>query len=70
MRSGLPRHPSSNVDPPRARPIPTSIVGEPGEVNRQKVACFFPVASHSWLGASEWYYLFPWSIIQPSLLLA
>jgi hypothetical protein len=24
----------------------------PGEVSRQQVACFFPVASHSWLGAA------------------
>ncbi len=49
--SPCPRHPSSNVDPPRAHPTPLSIAGVTGEVSRQRVACFFPGASHSWLGA-------------------
>src|SRR5215813_1107589 len=29
-----------------------SIVGVPGEVSRQQVASFFPVASHSWSSAA------------------
>jgi hypothetical protein len=35
----------------RRQPHPTllSIAGVPGEVSRQQVACFFPVASHFWL---------------------
>jgi hypothetical protein len=66
----MPKTPLNQREPAASASIPTSIARVPGEVNRQKVACFFPVASHSWLGASEWYYLFPWSIIQPSLLLA
>ncbi len=43
--------PPINVDPPRAHPTPFSITGVPGEVSRQRVASFFPFASHSWLGA-------------------
>src|SRR6266567_7126541 len=31
---------------------PLSIAGVPGEVSRQKVACFFPAASHCCLGAA------------------
>ena len=33
-------------------PTPPSIAGVTGEVSRQQVACFFPAASHSWLGAA------------------
>ena len=33
-------------------PTPLSIAGVAGEVSRQRVASFFPVASHSWLGAA------------------
>ena len=38
----------------RRQPHPTllSVAGVAGEVSRQRVACFFPVASHSWLGAA------------------
>jgi hypothetical protein len=50
--SPFPRHPPINVDPPRAHPTPLSITRVAGEVSRQKVAFFFPVASHSWLGAA------------------
>jgi hypothetical protein len=35
--------PPISVDPPRAHPTPTSIVGVAGEVSRQQVACCFPV---------------------------
>src|SRR5438876_12400211 len=41
--SPCPRHPSINVDPPRAHPTPLSIAGVPGEVSRQRVASFFPL---------------------------
>ena len=33
-------------------PTPLSVAGGPGEVSLQKVASFFPVASHGWLGAA------------------
>ncbi len=39
---------SSATQSPGLRPTLLSIAGVTGEVNRQKVACFFPVASHSW----------------------
>ena len=38
---------SSATQSPGLRPTLLSIAGVPGEVNRQQVACFFPVASHS-----------------------
>src|SRR5712692_6062108 len=51
--SPCPRHPSISVDPPRAHPTPLSIAGVLGEVSRQRVASFFPVASHCWLGTAR-----------------
>jgi hypothetical protein len=43
---------SSATQSPGLRPTPLSIAGVTGEVNRQQVASFFPVASHFWLGAA------------------
>ena len=43
--------PPLSVDPPTAYPTSLSIARVPGEVSRQQVAYFFPVASYSWLGA-------------------
>jgi hypothetical protein len=48
----FPGHPSIRVDPPQSHPTPLSIAGVPGEVSRQRVASFFPIASHCWLGAA------------------
>lgn len=45
--------PLNQRGPAASASIPTSIVGEPGEVNRQQVVCFFPFASHAWLGAAH-----------------
>ncbi len=57
--------PLISVDPPTAatqspglRPTPLSIAGVAGEVSHQKVASFFPVASHCWLGAAG----LPWML--------
>jgi len=44
--------PPLSVDTPTAHPTSLSIGRVPGEVSRQQVAYFFPVASHSWLGAA------------------
>jgi len=41
--------PPISVDPPRVHPTPFSIWRVPAEVSRQRVASFFPVASHSWM---------------------
>src|SRR5438105_12062463 len=46
------RSASSATQSPGLRPTPLSIAGVPEEVSHQRVACFFPVASHSWLGAA------------------
>jgi hypothetical protein len=52
----IPRTPLNQCGPasiatqsPRLRPPPLSIAGVMGEVSHQRVACFFPVASHSWM---------------------
>ena len=49
--SGVSQHspdPPIKVDPSRRHPTLLSIVRITGEVSRQRVACFFPFASHYW----------------------
>ena len=51
--SPCPRHPPINVDPPTAASTTSQYNWSAGEVSRQRVASFFPVASHCWLGAAR-----------------